>query len=238
MIRQAAAPARWSLDEAMAALQALADPAARETMARFAIVTERALGVSVPKQRALAKRIGRDHRLAAELWATGVHEARTLAALIDEPSRVTRAQMRRWVRDLDSWDVCDGCCMDLFDKTPYAIECALAWAGRREEYVKRAGFVLMAALAAHDKAADDGVFLAFLLLIRREAGDERNFVKKAVNWALRQIGKRNFRLRQAAIDTAIGIRADGSRSGRWIAADALRELQSASVERRQRARGR
>jgi 3-methyladenine DNA glycosylase AlkD len=216
----------------LAELRAMADPSAVDGMARFGIATDGTLGISVPKLRALARRAGRNHALAAALWATGIHEARSLAAMVDEPAKVTAAQMDRWAAKFDSWDIVDGCCGELFDKTPYAWEKAMQWSGDRREYIKRAGFVLMAMLAVHDKRAEDAAFLAFLPVIEREAGDERNFVKKAVNWALRQIGKRNAALNAAAIATGEAIRASGTRSGRWIAADAQRELRSEAAQRR------
>ena len=180
----------------------------------------------MPKLRALAKDIGHNHALALDLWASGVHEARILAALIDEPDRVTGAQMERWVKRFDSWDVCDCCCGSLFIKTPFAYRKAIEWSRREEEYVKRAGFVLMASLAVHDKKAPDAVFARYLRLIKMGATDERNFVKKAVNWAMRQIGKRNLSLREAAIKAAREIQQLDSKAARWIAADALRELTS------------
>lgn len=221
-----------TVDEVVAELRALSSPRHAEDMATFGIASTNTLGVSVPQLRALAKRAGRDHALAAELWATGIHEARSLAAMVDEPAKVTRSQMDRWAADFDSWDVVDGCCGDLFDKTPYAYDKALQWSHDRREYVKRAGFVLMATLAVHDKRAEDDAFLQLLPILEREAGDERNFVKKAVNWALRQIGKRNRALNVAGIECALRIRASGTKSGRWIAADALRELQGGAVQSR------
>jgi 3-methyladenine DNA glycosylase AlkD len=221
-----------TVDEALARLQALADPEARAGMARFGIETGKALGISVPALRALAREIGRDHALAEELWASGVHEARILAALVGEPERVTETEMERWALEIDSWDVCDGVCSTLWDRTPFAYAKAAEWSAREEEFVKRAGFALMAALAVHDRRAPDGRFLAMLPLIERESHDERNFVKKAVNWALRQIGKRNRELNAAAIAAGERIRAQGSRAARWIAADALRELRSEKVRAR------
>jgi 3-methyladenine DNA glycosylase AlkD len=201
-------------------------------MARFGIATGTALGISVPKLRALAKEIGRDHALAEEMWAASVHEARILAALVGDPKNVTAEQMERWVVEIDSWDVCDGVCSTLWDRTPFAYTKAREWSAREDEFVKRAAFVLMAALAVHDKKAPDDRFLAMLPLIEREAHDERNFVKKAVNWALRQIGKRNRRLNVAAIEAGERIRSRGTRAARWIAADALRELRSEKVRAR------
>jgi 3-methyladenine DNA glycosylase AlkD len=213
-------------------LRLLADPKALAGMARFGIRTHNALGISVPVLRRLAREIGRYHDLAQELWASGLHEARILAALIDNPRRVTRAQMERWAKGFDSWDVCDACCANLFDKTPFAYRKATEWSRRSKEFVKRAGFALMAALAVHDKKAGDGKFLKFLPAIRRESRDERNFVKKAVNWALRQIGKRNLKLNRAAIKMAREIRKIDSRSARWIAEDAPRELTTQVVKER------
>jgi 3-methyladenine DNA glycosylase AlkD len=201
-------------------------------MARYGINPENTLGVSIPSLRAMAKRIGTDHALALDLWASGIHEARVLAGLVDDPALVTAAQLERWAKDFDSWDVCDGVCSNLFDRTPYAWDKAVAWSARSREFVKRAGFVLMAALAVHDKTAPDERFKNFLPLIEREAVDERNFVKKAVNWALRQIGKRNRALNRDAIAAAKRIRKVDSRSARWIAADALRELESDAVRQR------
>ena len=215
-------------------LRLLADPKALAGMAKFGIRTHNALGISVPLLKRLAREIGRDHALAQQLWNSGIHDARHLAALIDEPGKVTERQMERWVKDFDSWDVVDGCCSYLFDKTPYAYCKAVEWSRRSEEYVKRAAFSLMAVLAVHDKQAGDGKFVKFLPIIKREARDERNFVKKAVNWALRQIGKRNVKLNRAAIKAAEEIRRIDSRSARWIAADALRELTGPAVQNRLR----
>ncbi len=215
-------------------LRLLADPKALPGMARFGIPTHNALGISVPVLRRLAREIGRDHALAQQLWDSGIHDARHLAALIDEPGKVTERQMERWVKDFDSWDVVDGCCSYLFDKTPYAYGKAVEWSRRSEEYVKRAAFSLMAVLAVHDKQAAGAKFVKFLPIIKREARDERNFVKKAVNWALRQIGKRDLKLNRAAIKAAEEIRRIDSRSARWIAADALRELTGPAVQNRLR----
>jgi 3-methyladenine DNA glycosylase AlkD len=214
-------------------LRSLADPSSLDGMARFGITTERALGgISLPTLRAMAKRIGRDHTLAAELWASGIHEARLLAPMVDDPSQVTEEQMESWAAEFDSWDVVDGTCSSLFDKTSFAYRKAIEWSGREEEFVKRAGFVLMATLSVHDKAAPDRDFQQFFPLIEREAADPRNFVRKAVNWALRQIGKRNPRLNRGAIAVAQRILRTGPRPARWVASDALRELQSESVMRR------
>lgn len=193
-------------------------------MARFGIGTARAYGVSTPAMRKIAREIGREHRLACELWKSGVREGRILAAMIADPELTTPAMMNRWARQIDSWDICDGCCIDLFRKTPFAWEKAVEWSASQAEFVKRAGFALMATLAVHDKQAPDRNFLKLLARIEREAWDDRNFVKKAVNWALRQIGKRNPRLRKAAMKSAARLAISGHRSARWIGHDALREL--------------
>jgi 3-methyladenine DNA glycosylase AlkD len=213
-------------------LRSLGDPAAVAGMARFGIRSAKAVGVPTPVLRAIAKRIGRDHPLAQDLWRTGILEARAISTLVGDPKMVTEELMEAWVVDFDSWAVCDAACCNLFDKTKFAWKKALAWSRREEEYVKRAGYTLMAALAVHDKAASDEKFLRFLPAIRRGASDQRNFVKKAVNWALRQIGKRNRKLNRAAILSAREIRAMNLPGARWIAADALRELESEAVRRR------
>lgn len=193
---------------------------------RFGIGSEREmLGIPAPMLRAIARRHRRDHALAAELWKTNVHDARGLATLVDDPRQVTSGQMEQWVRDLDNWAITDATAF-LFDRTPHAEAKAHAWSARRAEFVKRAGFSMMAGMAVHRKELPDEVFLKFLPVIRREATDERNFVRKAVNWALRQIGKRNSRLCRAAMAEARRIRSIDSRSARWVAADALRELQA------------
>ncbi len=193
-------------------------------MARYGINTERAFGINLPTLRALAKRIGKNHELALELWKAGYHETRMLAAFIDEPGKVTIQQMNEWVRDFNSWDICDQTCSTLFDKTPFAYEIAHSWSREEQVYVKRAGFVMMAVLAVHDKKSPDEKLLQFLPVIERESNDDRNFVKKSVNWALRQIGKRSIFLYQHAVITAQKIAQQESKTARWIAADALREL--------------
>ncbi len=208
------------------------DPKALNGMSYFGIETTRAFGVSVPQLRDIAKKTGRSHELAQQLWKTGIHEARLLAGMIDDPTKVTDLQMEKWATEFNSWDVVDGSCGNLFDKTPIAVRKAHEWSLRPEEYVKRAGFVLMAELAVHDKKATDRTFLGFLPIIVRESSDERNFVRKAVNWALRQIGKRNIALNKAAIETGKAIQKLDSRSAKWIAADALRELTRQQVQGR------
>ena len=203
-------------------------------MTRFGIQSSNSFGVSVPKLRTLAREIGRDHSLAQQLWETELHDARLLATMVDDPRQVTADQMDKWVRSFDSWDVVDGSCGNLFDKTPFAVAKAKEWCKREEEFVKRAGFVLMAELAVHDKKAKDLVFLNFLPMIIGGSSDDRNFVKKAVNWALRQIGKRNLKLNKAAVSTALRIQREKSGAAKWIAADALRELKSPHVLKRLR----
>jgi 3-methyladenine DNA glycosylase AlkD len=201
-------------------------------MERFGINPQNTLGISVVEIRKIGKLIGSDHALALELWASGLHEARILASVVDDPERVSSAQMEQWVKAFDSWDVCDQVCLNLFDKTKFAHAKAAAWSKRKREFEKRAGFALMAALAFHDRGAADEAFEKFLPLIHQAAEDERNFVKKAVNWALRQIGKRNARLNRAATKTARKIGQLDSKSARWIASDALRELGSAAVQKK------
>ena len=198
-------------------------------MGRFGIDTRNALGVTVTDLRGLARRIGRDHDLAAALWQSEIHEARLLATMVDEPSSVTEAQMERWVSELTSWDLCDQLCGNLFDRTPYAFDKALGWSRRDEEFVKRAGFVLMATSAVHRKDVSDARFEVFLPAISAQARDDRNYVKKAASWALRQIGKRSPGLNRKAIATAREIQGIDARAARWIARDALRELESPAV---------
>jgi 3-methyladenine DNA glycosylase AlkD len=223
---------RPDVDDILKTLRGLGTPRDREGMARFGINVENALGISVTQLRKLARSIRKDHDLAQQLWATGVHEARILASIVDVPSEVTEVQMEAWVAEFNSWDLVDQCCGNLFDKTPYAWNKAMEWSQREEQFVKRAGFSLMAYLAVHDKKAADGRFERFLPIIEREASDDRNFVKKAVNWALRQIGKRNVRLNELAIKRAENIKKLDSKTARWIASDALRELTKSSVQQR------
>src|SRR3989449_11761298 len=187
-----------TLDQIMARLQQHANTQAVEGMARFGIRPAHALGITIPTLRKIAREIGKNHLLALEMWSTDIHEARILASMIAEPQLVTPQQMDAWVNDFDTWDVCDQVCGNLFDKTPYAYQKAIEWCHQEKEFVRRAGFAMMAELAVHDKKARDEAFLQFFPLIKHYANDERNFVKKAVNWALRQIGKRNSHLRTLA----------------------------------------
>jgi 3-methyladenine DNA glycosylase AlkD len=219
-------------EEILKQLKSLSNPDAVAGMARFGINPTNTYGVSIPILRKMAKQIGKNHLLAENLWDSGIHEARILAPLIDPPEMVTEKQMEGWVKNFDSWDICDQCCSNLFDKTKFAHKKAIEWSKRREEFVKRAGFVLMATLAVHDKESGNERFKRFLPVIKREATDERNFVKKAVNWALRQIGKRNSALNKIAIQTAKEMQKKDSKSTKWIASDALRELTSEAVQKK------
>jgi 3-methyladenine DNA glycosylase AlkD len=194
-------------------------------MVRFGINPKGTYGISIPVLRRLARVTGKNHQLALELWSSGIHEARILAAMVDDPASVTAGQMDDWVKDFDSWDVCDQCCSNLFRKTEFARAKCVEWASREEEFVKRAAFALMASMAAWSQDLDDQIFESFFPLIENASDDSRNFVKKAVNWALRQIGKRNASLRRKAIRVAERIQKRDSRSAKWIASDALRELQ-------------
>jgi 3-methyladenine DNA glycosylase AlkD len=212
--------------ELLAELRAQANAENVAGMARYGISTKGTLGVPVAAIRRMAKAAGRDHALAGELWDSGVHEARILATIVDDPKRVTKAQMELWARDFDSWDVCDQACQNLFRYTPMAWEMAARWAGARREFVRRAGFSLMAGLAMKAKGAPDERFEALFPLIAAASTDDRNMVKKAVNWALRAIGKKNPHLRAKAIASAEAIAAIDSRAARWIARDALRELRA------------
>ena len=213
-------------EQVIAELNRHANAEAAAGMARFGIRSAQVLGISIPILRKMAKELGQNHVLALELWETGIHEARILASMVDEPLLVSPEQMEAWVNAFDSWDVCDQVCGNLFDKTPYAYQKAIAWCHREQEFVRRAGFVMMAELAVHDKKASDEAFEPFFPLIEQYAVDERNFVKKAVNWALRQIGKRNSTLHKQAIKWAEDISRMDSKTAQWVAKDALRELQA------------
>lgn len=221
-----------TLNSVISKLKSLKNPGNVAGMARYGINPATAYGISIPSLRKIAKETGKDHTLARQLWKSGIHEARILASMVDEPGKVTEAQADRWTRQFNSWDVCDQCCMNLFEKTDFAYKKAVEWSRAKKEFVKRAGFALMARLAVSDKEAADERFLRFLPLIRREAVDGRNYVKKAVNWALRQIGKRNRRLHAAALKTAGEIAKMGSKNAGWIAGDAMRELTSQAVIKR------
>lgn len=212
------------LAEALQRIRAQARPEALGALARFAIGGEGRLGLSVPQMRAVARQLGRDHALALALWDTAIPDAQIVAGLIAEPAKLTLAQMDHWTRGMPAWDVCDQACTNAFRKSPLAWARIPVWAARREEFVRRAGYALLAVMAVHDKQRPDTDFLALLPLIEAAADDERNFVKKAVNWALRQIGKRSDVLLPAAIACAERLRERPEKSARWIGADALREL--------------
>jgi len=214
------------LSQVLSELRKLADPGDKKGMARFGIETSQALGVRMPDIRRLGKKTGKNHDLALELWGSGIHEARILAALIDDPKLVTPSQMDQWVTEFNSWDVCDQVCGNLFDRTPWAFEKALEYSYRDPEFEKRAGFALMAWIAVHHKKATDHQFNEFFERIKAESYDNRNFVKKAVNWALRQIGKRNQALNSKSIELARKLQLSEAKSAKWIANDALRELES------------
>lgn len=222
--------------EVVARLRTMANPRDVEGMARYGINTKGTLGISVRRLRGMAKELGRDHALALALWKSGVHEARLLAAFVDAPAEVTEGQMDAWVEDFDSWDVCDEVTTDLFDMTRHAYKKVLEWSTRDEEFVKRAAFSTIAGLAVHDHEARDEVFEGLLTVIRAAATDERNYVRKAVNWALRNIGKRNSGLNKAAVRTAREILAFDTKASRWIARDALRELEGNKVRAMLRAK--
>jgi 3-methyladenine DNA glycosylase AlkD len=211
-------------------LQSKAQPEQLKGMAKYGMTVEQRLGVSVPDMRKLAKEIGRDHKLALDLWRTGIAEARIVAGMVGDPAKLTEEQMEEWVKDINSWDVCDQVCMNLFEKNQLAWKKIVDWSEREEEFVKRTAFSLIACLAWHDKKASDEKFIELLPVIIRGATDERNFVKKAVNWALRNIGKRNINLNEAAINTARKIQRLDSKAARWVAADAIRELESDAVQ--------
>jgi 3-methyladenine DNA glycosylase AlkD len=207
------------------------NPVNLKGMARFGIRFDEAFGCNVPFMRKLAKNYRGNHNLALELWMTGIHEARITAFLIDDHKLVTESQAESWLKDVKSWDICDGLCSNLIRKTPFAYEKAFEWSRREAEFEKRAGFVMMAVLAVHDKKKDDGIFLEFLSRTEEESHDGRNFVKKAVNWALRQIGKRNYSLYKEAVRTAERIQIQETGSAKWIAKDALREFKTETTRK-------
>lgn len=221
-----------STTEIIDQLKSRANPRNLGGMARFGIGIDKRLGVSVPVLRKIALETGQDHKLAMKLWNTGIPEARMVASMIAAPGKLTEEEMEAWVKDIDSWDVCDQVCMNLFEKSPLARQKIFEWSERDEEFVKRAAFALIACLAWHDKQAPDQDFLGFMPVIKRGATDERNFVKKAVSWALRNIGKRNPQLNKEAIKTAKAVQRLDSKSARWIAADAIRELESEAIRKR------
>ena len=213
-------------------LKSLENEKNRQGMQRFGINTGQALGISIKTLRQMARKYRSDHQLALELWKSQIHEARLLAVLIDDPQQLTEQQMEEWVNDIQSWDLCDQACSNLFDKWPGAYQKARQWATRKEEFVKRAGFVLMAALSVHDKKAPDEYLTQFFPDIEREATDSRNFVKKAVNWALRAIGKRNTPLNHQATELSRKLSESNDKTASWVGRDALKELESQKVQKR------
>jgi 3-methyladenine DNA glycosylase AlkD len=227
---------KMTLAAVMREFRRCADPAAVEGMRRFGIDSARAFGLATPLLRSMARRIGVNHSLAVRLWKEGSLESRILASMIGNPEEMTPREMDAWAARFDNWAVCDQCCLNLFHKTGHAWEKAVEWSWRDEEFIARAGFALMAVLAVHDKTSSDDDFIRLFPHIIRRSVDERNFVRKSVNWALRQIGKRNARLNREAVRTAVKIGKSSSPSARWIAADALRELKSPAVRRRLAAR--
>ena len=221
-----------SVDEVLSRLKVEAKPNQLAGMARYGIVVENRLGVSIPELRKLAKEIRKNHDLALDLWKTGISDAMILASLVAEPEKLTEEQMEEWVSDFNSWDVCDQVCNNLFNGHPLVWKKVFDWSKREEVFVKRASFALLSSLAVHDKEAADEKFIDFLSVIKREAADNRNFVKKAVNWALRNIGKRSLNLNRAAIKVAREIQQIDSKACRWIGSNALRELESDAVQKR------
>lgn len=223
-------------DEIIEELRALSDPAKIADLERYAIRTPKWFGIRTPELKAFArevkKLVGDRHATALELWQSGIYDVRAVAFLIDDPKQVTPEQMDAWCADFDNWATVDGACSYLFCRTPYAYEKAFEWAEREPEFEKRAGFSMMAYLAVHDKKASDATLAEFLPILEKHAYDGRNFVRKAVNWALRQIGKRNANLNKLAIDSAERIKTQNSPAARWIAADALRELRGPAVQER------
>ena len=221
-----------SLQEALAWLERRGTRAGREGMARYGIVARKVFGVSVGEIQKFAKQAGTDHALALALWDTGWHEARLMAAFVGDPARLTAAQMDRWARQFENWADCDTVCFKLFDRSPLAWKKVTEWSGKRDEFVKRAAFALLASLALHDRATGDAPFLRGLALIEQAATDERNFVKKGVNWALRAVGERNAALNIAAREVATRLAASENATARWVGKDALRALASPAVKKR------
>jgi 3-methyladenine DNA glycosylase AlkD len=221
------------LQEIISQLKALTVPANINGMARFGINPNNTLGVSMPRIRQLGKR-KKDHDLALALWETGIHEARILASIVDQPALLTSQQMDSWIADFDSWDVCDQVCGNLYSKSPLAVEKAMSWSKSEHEFVKRAGFALMAYLAVHGKKVPDTVFIQFLEIIESSADDDKNFVRKAINWALRQIGKRSTALYQPALEESRRLALSTNKTARWVGTDAVKELEAPSkyVKRR------
>jgi 3-methyladenine DNA glycosylase AlkD len=225
-----------TVEEVLEQLSAKAKSDQLEGMSRFGIVGDQRMGVSVPDMRKIAKDIGKDHQLALELWDTGIPEAMIVAGMVAEPDKLTETQMEDWVVDINSWDICDQVCMNLFEKTPLAEKKIYDWSEREEEFVKRTAYALIACLAWHDKTAGDEEFIKYFPVLKQGSTDDRNYVKKAVSWALRNIGKRNLALNRAAVEVAREIQGIDSKSARWIASDAIRELESEKIQGRLKAK--
>ena len=228
----------FSVEKVLEQLKAKARPDQLEGMSRFGIVGEKRLGVSIPDLRRLAREVGKNHELALKLWASGFEDARILASMVEVPEQVSEEQMEDWVKDLGSWDVCDQLCMNLLDRVKGIRKKIVDWSRREGEFVRRAAFSLIATISVHDKQVPDEEFAVFFPLIKQGALDERNYVKKAVSWALRNIGKRNSNLNRMALETARGIRQMDSRAASWIASDTIRELESEKVQKRLREKAR
>jgi len=222
----------YEINEILSKLKTLANPRAIEGMAKYGITSSKAYGVSIPNLRKIAREIGTNHELAKQLWKLDIRETRILATLIDNPKLVTEEQMDEWANDFNYWEICDQCCMNLFVNTDFAYKKAIEWSSSEKEFVKRAGFALMASLAFKYRKTNDELFDEFFQLIKKEASDERLYVKKAVSWALRQIGKRNLVLNKKAIEVAKEIQKINTKSAKWIASDVLRELTSKKVQAR------
>jgi 3-methyladenine DNA glycosylase AlkD len=220
------------IDEILRKLEKRGSKANREGMARYGIVADRVFGVSVETIRSMAKDLGRDHSLALALWDTGWYEARMMTAFVDEPNRVTSSQMDAWARDFGNWAICDGLCFHLFDKTEHKWKKIQQWSNRKDEFVKRAAFALLAGVALHDKKEGDPPFMKSLQLIERAADDERNFVKKGVSWALRSIAHRNKTLHAASLDLANNLAASDDRTERWIGKDVLKDITRPAIVRK------
>lgn len=223
------------VNEILKELKSQGRPEALKNLEKYGINVESALGVSIPELRKLAKTLGKNHDLAIALWDTGIHDARLLASMVDESDKVTSSQMDKWAKDFNSWDICDQCCNNLFVFTVYSDIKANSWSKSNVEFVKRAGFVLMAVQAVHHRTENNDKFIAYFDIIKQNAGDDRNFVKKAVNWALRQIGKRNWELNELALSVCEELQQSDSKTAKWIASDAIRDLTSNTAKRRIRA---
>jgi len=218
-----------TVQEVLSSLRSKGSKKNVEGMARYGIVSPKAFGVSAGNLKSIARRIGKDHALALKLWKSGWYDARALCAFIADPKKVTPALMNRWAKDFDNWAITDGLCIHVFRRTPHAHAMVKAWTGRKREFEKRAGFSMIATLAVHDKDAPDKTFVSYLRVIEKHSTDHRNGVKKAVNWALRQIGKRNASLYKRAVVVAERLEKSTDPTARWVAKDALREFRNLKI---------